>query len=398
MNSQRFILLYLFFFALIIRLALLTATYHDKEDVKYMEDVEIAINVVEGKGYVYNFSLMHANIPLRPTALKPPVYPLLVCLVFFAFGMKNFFALFVIHAFLAAFTCALLYLAIAKFSHYRAAIAGLVFALYPPFIYHSVTVPESTTATLFLISLFCYALVKIYDRFDQKRWIVVSIIGGLLAMTEPVTVPFIFLALLYIAYLTFGSLKKISVEMVTAVLVFAATIAPWTLRNYLTFKQFVFIKSNFGQTLVMSGIRLPQETKLSLAKEVQGMDEVNEDKAIKNAVLAWILKNPVMYLRRLPDNFRSFWWETGRYANDRSTTYFFGRKVPYILLLIFSIPAMFWNLVQLGTNAKSAKSYKNISRCYVHFDFHIHRHLHIGWSSEFAISFSRRVRNVHLLC
>ena len=53
---------------------------------------------------------------------------------------------------------------------------------------------------------------------------------------------------------------------------------------------------------------------MSLAKEVQGMDVVNEDKAIKNAVLLWILENPVMYLRRLPDNFRSFWWETGRYT------------------------------------------------------------------------------------
>jgi hypothetical protein len=323
-----------------------------------MEDVEIAINVVEGEGYVYNFSLLNANVPLRPTALKPPVYPVLVSLVFFAFGMKNFFALFLVHALLAAFTCALLYLSVATFSHYRAAIAGLVFALYPPFIYHSVTVPESTTATLFLISLFCYALVKIHDRFDQKRWIVVSIIGGLLAMTEPVTVPFIFLALLYVAYLTLGSLKKVSLEMVTAVLVFAATIAPWTVRNYLTFKQFVFIKSNFGSTLVMSGIRLPQETRLSLAKEVQGMDEVNEDKAIKNAILAWIFKNPVMYLRRLPDNFRNFWWETGRYKNDRSTTFFFGRKVPYFLLLIFSIPALFWNLVQLGTNAKSQSHIK----------------------------------------
>ena len=90
MNSHRFIPLYLFFVALIIRLVFLTATYHDKNDVKYMEDVEIAINVVEGKGYVYNFSLLHANVPLRPTALKPPVYPGLVSLVFFAFGVKIF--------------------------------------------------------------------------------------------------------------------------------------------------------------------------------------------------------------------------------------------------------------------------------------------------------------------
>ena len=175
-------------------------------------------------------------------------------------------------------------------------------------------------------------------------------------MTEPVTVPFIFLAFLYVAYLTLDSLKKMSLEMVIAVLVFAATITPWTIRNYLTFKQFVFIKSNFGATLgtimSQSGIRLPQETRLSLAREVQGMDEVNEDKAIKKAMVSWILENPVTYLRLLPKNFKNFWWEVDRYKNNRSTSYFFGRKVPYIVLLVFGIPSILWNLVQLGTNAK----------------------------------------------
>lgn len=318
-----------------------------------MEDAGIAINLLEGKGYVYNFSFLSGNVPLRPTAFKPPIYPILVFLVFFAFGMKNFFALFVIHALLAAFTCALLYFSIAKCSRHKAAIAGLAFAVYPPFIYHSVAIPESTTLTLFLISLFCYGLVTLHDHFGQKRWILVSIVAGLLALTEPVTVPFIFLAFLYVAYLTLESLKKISLELAIAVLVFAATVAPWGLRNYLTFKQFVFFKSSLGSSLIdsmqRSGIRLPQERYLFLASKVQGMDEVNEDKAIKEALLSWILENPVAYLRLLPKNFRHFWWETERYKNNGSASYIVGRRVPYILLLTFGIPAMLWHLIQVGT-------------------------------------------------
>jgi len=365
MRSHSFYALCLFFFALVIRLVFLTATYPDKDRVEYMEDVGIAINLLEGKGYVYHFSMLHGNLWLRPTALKPPVYPILVFLVFFIFGMKNFFALFVIHALLAAFTCALLYLTIAKFSHYRAAIAGLAFALYPPFVYHSVSVPESTTLILFFISLFCYALVNLYESFSQKRWILVAIVGGVLAMTEPVTIPFIFLALFYVAYLTVDSWKKISLEMFIAVLVFAATIAPWTLRNYLTFKQFVFIKSNFGTNLwVAMSHRLPKEKSLSLVREVsniderirQGMDEVSEDKAVKNAMLSWILENPVAYLRLLPENFENFWWEIDRYKNNPSTSFIVGRRVPYILLLIFAIPAMLWQLIQVGRSRASGSN------------------------------------------
>ena len=353
MRSHGFYALCLFFFALVIRLAFLTATYQDKDRVEYFEDVGIAIHLLEGRGYVLGFSMIQ-NVPVRPTAVKPPVYPSLVFLVFFVFGMKNFFALFLLHALLAAFTCALLYLSIAKFSHYKAAIAGLAFAVYPPFIYHSVTIPESTTLTLFLISLFCYGLVSLCARFGQERWILVTIVAALLAMTEPVTVPFIFLALLYVAYLTLDSLKKMSLEMVIAVIVFATTIAPWTLRNYLTFKQFVLFKSSLGSSLIdsmgKSGIRLPQETHLSLARKVQGMDEVNEDKAIKEAMLSWILENPGVYLRLLSKNLKNFWWETDRYKNNRSPRYIVGRRGPYILLLIFGIPAMLWRLIQVGTN------------------------------------------------
>ena len=59
-----------------------------------------------------------------------------------------------------------------------------------------------------------------------------------------------------------------------------------------------------------------------------------------------------MYLRLLPKNFRIFGGRLTVIKNNRSTSYFFGRKVPYILLLILSIPSILWNLVQLGTNAK----------------------------------------------
>ena len=59
MKSHSFYALCLFFFALLIRLAFLTATYPDKDRVAYFEDVGIAINLLEGRGYVFNFSMIH---------------------------------------------------------------------------------------------------------------------------------------------------------------------------------------------------------------------------------------------------------------------------------------------------------------------------------------------------
>jgi hypothetical protein len=56
---------------------------------------------------------------------------------------------------------------------------------------------------------FLLRISKSIQKFSQTKWILVSIVSDLLAMAEPVTVPFIFLAFFYIAYLTLHSLKNI---------------------------------------------------------------------------------------------------------------------------------------------------------------------------------------------
>lgn len=175
-------------------------------------------------------------------------------------------------------------------------------------------------------------------------------------MTEPMTVPFILLTFFYIIYIALNNLKEVFLEMSTAVFIFAMTIAPWTIRNYLTFNEFIFLKSSLGSTLktsmYYSGIRLPKELYSSLVKEVQGMNEVDEDKAVKKAVFSWIAANPVAYLQLLPKNFMNFWWEIDRYKNDNSKQYILGRKIPYALLLLSSMPSVLWRLIQLSTDLK----------------------------------------------
>jgi hypothetical protein len=132
--------------------------------------------------------------------------------------------------------------------------------------------------------------------------------------------------------------------MIIAVAAFAATIAPWSLRNYLTFNEFVLIKSSFGSSLkdsmYRSGMRLSEDS--SLEKQVQGVNEVEEDRAVKKALLSWIVANPAASLRLLPRNFKNFWWEVDRYKSNASTTYILGRKAPYIFLFVVSVPSMLW--------------------------------------------------------
>jgi 4-amino-4-deoxy-L-arabinose transferase-like glycosyltransferase len=339
----------LFLSALVIRIVCLAATYKGENGINYFEDVGIAFNILEGRGYSLDFTRISPTVQVRSTAAKPPIYPLLVVLVFSVFGTAQFLALFIVHALLAASTCVLLYLSLVRFSHYTAAITAGLFAVYPPFAYHSVTVAESTTLTLFVISTVYYALLKVHARPAPKRWISASALGGLLALTEPVTIPFILLAFTYIAYLAQSSLKDITLQLSVALFTFTMTIAPWTLRNYLTFNKVVFIKSSFGSSLKDSlGGHVPKDTYFPLRKAVQGMDEVNEDRAISKAIFAWIVANPLTYAGLLPQHFLKFWWETERYKDNRTTQYILGRKLPYIGLLVLSLPTLFLALGRLG--------------------------------------------------
>jgi hypothetical protein len=105
-------------------------------------------------------------------------------------------------------------------------------------------------------------------------------------------------------------------------------------------------------SLRKSGIVLSEEAFLELRTQVEGMDEVSEDQVVKKAMIHWIAVNPITYLKLLPENFIHFWWETGNYKENRSIMYILGRKLPYILLLICSMPSILWRLIQLCTDIK----------------------------------------------
>jgi 4-amino-4-deoxy-L-arabinose transferase-like glycosyltransferase len=354
-SLSRLLPFYIFFFALCLRLTFLAVTYHGKEGVESHEDVGIAIHLLEGKGFAYGFhpEALRVVIDVRATAMKPPPYPLLIASVFFIFGAKNFAILFVVHALLSALTCLLFFLSVRKLSYSTAIIGSFALSVYPPFIYHSITMPESTTLILFLIAVFFYNLININEGFSWKKWIVTSLTAGVLAMTEPVTIPFIFCTFCYIAYVTTADFRLMLARLFIALSIFSATILPWTIRNYITFNQFVFIKDSFGWSLMdnlyHSGVELPDSVRLSLEKELYKMDEPSGDRLIMQAVMNFIAENPTLYLQLLMKHFINFWWQTDRYKNNFSKKYLFGRRLPYILLLLFSTPAMLWRLAQLST-------------------------------------------------
>ncbi|HEX4997498.1 MAG TPA: glycosyltransferase family 39 protein [Terriglobia bacterium] len=355
-------ILVLFALAVAARLAALVATFPGNENVTYYDDAKIALNLVRGQGYsidydyrnwlFYEMFMKHERLQnpivegVKPTASKQPAYPLLLALLFVMFGAGNFLAVFLLHAALAGGTAILLYISLRRISPLTGLLGGLSMALYPPFVVHSVTKPESTTLLLFLVSLFFVCFLRLVERASIRRWLILGALSAALALTEPVTLPFALLSLLYAAYLTWPARAARS-GLVLSGLVFAILLSPWLIRNYVVFDRFPVMKSvvgvvfNWGLERSGHGTWISDQRLAELEYAGRASSELEEDEAIRRELQTLFPSHWKEYvLVNLPLNFRHFWWEVARYSDDTSLTFSLGRKLPYVFILILALPAL----------------------------------------------------------
>ncbi|HEX8816809.1 MAG TPA: glycosyltransferase family 39 protein [Terriglobales bacterium] len=188
-----------------------------------------------------------------PTAWEPPVYPFLIACVFKVFGVytrASAFVLLVINSVFSALTCIPIFLIARRcFSEKVAVWSAWTWALLPNIIFWCTRwVWETSLATLLLAWIFCLALT-----FEEKEgtgpWVEFGVLWGAAALINTSLLSFLPASLLWIWYrqVKLGKFPLGGVALAGAI--FAACIAPWLIRNELTFGQFVFIRSNFGAEL-----------------------------------------------------------------------------------------------------------------------------------------------------
>jgi hypothetical protein len=105
---------------------------------------------------------------------------------------------------------------------------------------------------------------------------------------------------------------------------------------------------NWGLQVSGSGSWIPDERMVALEKEARNLTELQEDEAIRRELISrfpshW--RDYVFY--EIPHHFVYLWWDVPRYWNDYSSRYMFGRRMPFVLLLILALPQIFRTAVQL---------------------------------------------------
>ena len=233
--------------ALAVRLAVIPFLYHEWLDPFVLEHWafgRVARSLVAGHGFGNVFA------DTGPTAVVSPVYAYLLAGVFRLLGTytpASIVAALALNSLFSALTCIPVFLLARRCFNGRAAKwAGWGWAFSPYGIYYGADWAWSTClVTLLLAVLFLWALV-LEESGSACQWLGFGALGGLATLTEPVVLSVVPLLGLWTCCRRWGKRQSWVLPMAVAALGALAVMAPWFVRNYQTFHQFIPIRSGFG--------------------------------------------------------------------------------------------------------------------------------------------------------
>jgi hypothetical protein len=235
---------------LAVRLAVIPFLYHDWLDPVVLEHWafgRVGRSLVEGHGFGNVFAAT------GPTAVVPPVYAYLLASIFWLFGTytpTSIVMALALNSVFSALTCIPVFLLAHWYFDGRVAKwAGWGWAFSPYGIYYGADWAWSTClVTLLMMVLFFWALI-LEEASGVWSWLVFGVLGGVAALTEPVTLSVVPLLGLWTCWRRKRRGQSWLRPMSAAALGALAVMAPWFVRNYRVFHQFIPIRSGFGLEL-----------------------------------------------------------------------------------------------------------------------------------------------------
>lgn len=351
--KQKKTLIYVFLVAFLLR-TIFIFSFHNYDDIKRLkiggeEMIQIATNIVKGYGFSGKFLF---DKDTKPTAVMAPLYPYFLALFIKFFGMKGYLIVELIQAIFSSFICIIIYLTGLKiFNNERTAlIASILSVFYLPLIYYC-TVIWSAIFFVFLITLYILNLLKYHSDQNQYNIFVLGLILGITLLTDPVIILFIPLSLLWFL-LNLKTGFKTSLKNIILILGLSLIIVmPWTVRNYMVFNKFIFIKSTIGFNFWVGNnpyatgvLRLVNKdnTEYQISEQdfnyLSSIDESTRDRFFISSAITFIRENPKEFIRLSLKKFSSFWWEienknTGFNDNTKIKTMKLTYGIPFILAL-----------------------------------------------------------------
>jgi 4-amino-4-deoxy-L-arabinose transferase-like glycosyltransferase len=240
--------------ALAIRLAVVGLLYPERLNPERDhwrfagETGRIAESTVDGNGFSSPFQGQTG-----PTAIMPPVYPLLLTAVFRVFGIytkASALVMLTLDSLFSALTCIPVFLIAQKsFGRRTAAWAGWAWVFFPYAIFFSADFIWVTTLATLMLALIFLSVLPLEDSSRVSDWGRFGVLAGVGTLVDPVVLSVTPLLALCMCYRRRQKKQSWFVPALAAVLAFGATVSPWMIRNYTVLHTFVPFRDNFGLEL-----------------------------------------------------------------------------------------------------------------------------------------------------
>jgi len=317
LRSPAFIVL----IALLLRLLVITAghTYRitpRRDHFQFgWEMGRIARSLATGHGFANP-----TDLETGPTAWEAPLYPFLLAGVFKLFGIYTHAAAWVIlalNSLFSALTCLAIYrIGERMFGSQPARWAAWTWALFPYAIYWPVRVVWETSLSALLLSLAILLPLRLEEKPRRRDCLLLGLLWGAIALTNPTLLSFLPFSLAWLWWRLRGRSAGTLANMALCLALGCLLVAPWLVRNYRVFGQFVFIRDNFGLEIHMannpksSGMWTRSEHPGNDAEAMQtfaAMGELRYMKAEQHAAFDFISAHPGEFAAFFAERIFYFW-------------------------------------------------------------------------------------------
>jgi len=236
-------LVFILTFLIYLYLAVQSGKLYNPPEVGDAHDYDsMALQLSKGKGFSHNwddpeFKQTYENNPEYNflfdrngeylTTYKPPLYPLIISIIYSIFG-RNFEFVRLFNLFCLSLSCTIFfYIIIIKFNLYCGGIFIILFTSYQKFFNTAMTIMTETIAIL-LISILLLSVIIFIEKNNIKSLIGISLSLSFLVLNRTIFILWFFLIIFLILFFS----KKIKYAVLISIICLII-ILPWMIRNIL---------------------------------------------------------------------------------------------------------------------------------------------------------------------
>jgi hypothetical protein len=290
------------------------------------ETGHIAYSVASGKGFSSPFERDSGA-----TAILPPIYPLMIAVLFRIFGVYSlgaYFAAIFLNIIFSAGTCVPVYYAAKRIAGVGiASLAAWFWALFITAIRMPTEWIWDTALSALLVATVVWATLELTTSRHWRDWSAYGLLWGLVLMTNPApasVLPFLLAWFVYRVLKPEPEHPRHASELGKPLLALALALAccvPWAARNYIVFHRFILLRSGLPFELYIGNNENYDERRSGLPPTITFEREVLRYLKIgemafmeeeKRKALGFITAHPRVELNLVAKRFVAFWIGTAQ--------------------------------------------------------------------------------------